>query len=217
MTGRPPALLAVAAVAGATVALAGMAFAGPAAAAPVTAPSPTGGPERRKLSGDPDRAVDLPASITDLAPAISDLVLSVESLDGSFGVQDQGSSTTVTVAADVLFAFDKATLTPAAQARLEELAVQMRARKAAGRVLVGGHTDAKGTTAYNAALSLARARAVVAALQPRLAGLPVTLVPQGFGSTRPIAKERRPDGSDDPKGRARNRRVTVSFTASPTR
>lgn len=51
----------------------------------------------------------------------------------------------------------------------------------------------------------------MAALQPQLGGLPVTLVAKGFGATRPLVKETRPDGSDDPRARARNRRVSVTF------
>jgi outer membrane protein OmpA-like peptidoglycan-associated protein len=32
---------------------------------------------------------------------------------------------------------------------------------------------------------------------------------QGLGESRPLVKETKPDGGDDPEGRARNRRVEV--------
>jgi outer membrane protein OmpA-like peptidoglycan-associated protein len=34
---------------------------------------------------------------------------------------------------------------------------------------------------------------------------------RGFGASKPIAPNRNPDGSDNPKGRQRNRRVTVAI------
>ena len=77
---------------------------------------------------------------------------------------------------------------------------------------MGGHADARGDDRYNQVLSERRARAVAAALQPLVRDLPVSLIPQGFGDTRPVVPNTRPDGSDDPAGRARNRRVTVTFT-----
>jgi len=49
----------------------------------------------------------------------------------------------------------------------------------------------------------ARALAVAEALQPALAGLSVTLQPQGFGDADPVASNATADG------RARNRRVTI--------
>jgi OOP family OmpA-OmpF porin len=33
----------------------------------------------------------------------------------------------------------------------------------------------------------------------------------GLGERRPVAPDRRPDGAEDPQGRARNRRVSISF------
>ena len=32
---------------------------------------------------------------------------------------------------------------------------------------------------------------------------------RGFGETRPVAPNARPDGADDPEGRRRNRRVEI--------
>jgi outer membrane protein OmpA-like peptidoglycan-associated protein len=37
---------------------------------------------------------------------------------------------------------------------------------------------------------------------------------QGFGDTQPVAPNKKPDGSDDPDGRQKNRRVEISLRKS---
>ena len=56
-----------------------------------------------------------------------------------------------------LFEFDKATLTPEAQAAIK---AQIDDIKKAGKIVLIGHTDPVGTSDYNQALSMARAEAV---------------------------------------------------------
>ena len=73
---------------------------------------------------------------------------------------------------------------------------------------IEGHTDAIGSDADNQALSERRAAAVRGALEAALgSGYQYTSV--GFGETRPVAPNTKPDGSDDPDGRALNRRVEI--------
>jgi len=36
-----------------------------------------------------------------------------------------------------------------------------------------------------------------------------TIATRGLGKTKPVAANTKPDGSDDPEGRARNRRVEI--------
>ena len=69
----------------------------------------------------------------------------------------------VALATDVLFAFGSATLSSKAREVLEEAAATIDA-DARGQVLVVGHTDSRGETAYNQRLSVRRARAVQAEL-----------------------------------------------------
>ena len=77
-----------------------------------------------------------------------------------------------------------------------------------GVVQVRGHTDATGTASANQRLSDQRAGNVKDYLQSH--GLRAkTMTAVGFASTRPLALERKPDGSDEPAGRAFNRRVEV--------
>ena len=67
----------------------------------------------------------------------------------------------VELEADVLFAFDKATLRPEAAQLLNEAITKGRANDIrVKRVVVVGHTDAIGTDKYNDALSLRRAETV---------------------------------------------------------
>ena len=74
------------------------------------------------------------------------------------------------------------------------------------RVRVEGHTDSKGSDAYNQRLSQRRAEAVVKYLIGK--GIdPSRLEAVGFGEGRPIAPNQNPDGSDNPTGRAKNRRT----------
>jgi outer membrane protein OmpA-like peptidoglycan-associated protein len=76
------------------------------------------------------------------------------------------------------------------------------------RLIVEGHTDAIGAPAYNQTLSLRRADAVIRELQT--AGIaPKRITRRALGATRPLEPNRKPDGSDNPEGRAKNRRVLL--------
>lgn len=113
--------------------------------------------------------------------------------------------------ADVLFDFDKATIRADAEPALARAAELLKSYPTA-QVGIGGHTDAKGDDAYNEGLSLRRARAVAARLQSA-AGR--TLGAEGFGERRPVAANVKLDGSDDPDGRQKNRRVEIRITPRP--
>jgi outer membrane protein OmpA-like peptidoglycan-associated protein len=116
------------------------------------------------------------------------------------------------VAADALFAFDQAALSAQAEKTLAALGPQLAG--AEGNVTVEGHTDAKGSDEYNRALSERRARAVRDWLAAR-GHLPASAAIAGYGESKPIAANRRPDGSDDPEGREKNRRVEVVVETCP--
>ncbi|MPY80355.1 MAG: OmpA family protein [Actinophytocola sp.] len=115
----------------------------------------------------------------------------------------------VTLDANVLFAFDKATLTAKARSRIAEAAAILR-EKATGTAEVRGYTDSKGSQAYNVQLSQRRAEAVRKALQPRLAGTGIRLTAKGYGEKDPVAPNT-VGGKDNPEGRALNRRVEIVY------
>ena len=113
------------------------------------------------------------------------------------------------IVADALFAFDKATLSPGAAETLKALGPMLKQKAGTHPVTIEGHTDAVGTDSYNQQLSEKRAKAVETWLVSNgdlAAGIAKT---KGFGKLKPVAPNARPDGSDDPEGRQKNRRVEV--------
>jgi outer membrane protein OmpA-like peptidoglycan-associated protein len=114
----------------------------------------------------------------------------------------------IELSADVLFDFDKADIKTDAEPSLRKVATVIRSYPKAG-VTIEGHTDAKGSDAYNAALSERRAASVRQWLESRGGVGGVTFAVRGIGAKRPVAPNTRPDGSDDPEGRRKNRRVEI--------
>ncbi|MBS7456544.1 OmpA family protein [Coralloluteibacterium stylophorae] len=109
----------------------------------------------------------------------------------------------------VNFDFDKATLRPDAVSVLNE-AVQVLQNYPDLRVEVAGHTDSIGTEQYNQGLSERRARAVYDYLQQQGIAASRLVGPVGYGESRPIAPNTNPDGTDNPEGRAENRRTELN-------
>jgi outer membrane protein OmpA-like peptidoglycan-associated protein len=118
------------------------------------------------------------------------------------------STIEVTLAADLLFDFDKSDLRPEAASALHDLADIIRA-KAHGQVGIRGYTDALGKDAYNQRLSERRAGSVKTWLMSHEQLAAARLATSGFGARDPVAPNRKPDGSDNPEGRELNRRVSV--------
>jgi Outer membrane protein and related peptidoglycan-associated (lipo)proteins len=149
--------------------------------------------------------VDLQLPIQDLgvSESVRDLTLPIEELEVE---TRDGDRTSVSISSDVLFAFDKADLTAAARRRIA--AVAERIKDAEGVVVIEGHTDALGSEAYNLRLSRRRADAVKRELARVLPGVRARAV--GYGESRPVAPNTK-DGKDHPEGRAKNRRVTITF------
>ena len=109
----------------------------------------------------------------------------------------------------VNFDFDKATLRPDAIATLGQ-AVEILSNHPQMRVEVAGHTDSIDTEEYNQGLSDRRARAVYDYLTSHGIDASRMSGPTGYGEGRPIAPNTNPDGSDNPEGRARNRRTELN-------
>lgn len=116
---------------------------------------------------------------------------------------------------DVLFDFDKSDLRADAMPVLDRV-VELLAAFPARAVAVGGHTDAKGGDAYNDALSLRRAQSVHRYLAAHDAATARSYDVRGFGRKQPVAPNAHADGSDDPAGRQRNRRVEIALRPTST-
>jgi outer membrane protein OmpA-like peptidoglycan-associated protein len=150
----------------------------------------------------------------DVVPRVVDLVVRTGRIAGgkdTATISESPGTTEVALAADVLFAFDSAQLSAAARAELTDTAKRIRER-AKGPVRVEGHTDSVGSQGYNLRLSQRRAQAVRDALAGLLTDRPTQYSVRGFGASRPVAVNTNPDGTDNPAGRAKNRRVSVVFT-----
>jgi outer membrane autotransporter protein len=109
----------------------------------------------------------------------------------------------------VNFDFDKATLRPDSIATLDE-AISVLSKYPDMKVEVAGHTDSIGTEIYNQGLSERRAKAVYDYLTSHGVTAGRLIGPVGYGETRPIAPNTNPDGSDNPEGRAQNRRTELN-------
>jgi outer membrane protein OmpA-like peptidoglycan-associated protein len=115
----------------------------------------------------------------------------------------------LSVVGDALFDFDKSSLRPDAEETLAAAGPEI-AKLGGKPARIEGHTDAKGSDAYNMKLSEARAMTVRAWLAAR-GMVPATTPIRGYGKTMPIAPNATADGQDDPEGRQKNRRVEVVF------
>lgn len=102
----------------------------------------------------------------------------------------------------VFFDYDKATIQPQSKAAFDNIAQYLKANPTRTFYVVG-HTDSRGTFAYNAKLSDDRAKAVVDKLIKDYQIASARLEPHGVGPLNPVFS----NGSD--AGREKNRRVEL--------
>jgi outer membrane protein OmpA-like peptidoglycan-associated protein len=165
----------------------------------------------RTACAQPAIVLDLQVRVEEVTGAVLGLSVPVEAAVAAgeeVGIRETVSEIRVNLPADILFDFDKANIRPSAASTLHEAADLIRTR-ANGFVQVEGHTDGKGSAAYNQRLSKQRADAVRLWLIQNEGLRSVTFVTVGFAANHPVASNTRPDGSDDPEGRQRNRRVEL--------
>jgi outer membrane protein OmpA-like peptidoglycan-associated protein len=114
----------------------------------------------------------------------------------------------VVLSADELFGTTGDVLAAAAEpllARLNEAIAASHPRE----IVIAGHTDAGSNDDEDQALSERRAHAVAAWLHEHAGKSRARLVEKSYGRTRPVAPNHNADGSDNPDGRAKNRRIEV--------
>ncbi len=109
----------------------------------------------------------------------------------------------VTLAADVLFDFDKAALKADGKSKLDDLAAKVKGINLEVVIAIG-HTDSVGSDAYNQKLSVRRAESVKAYLVSK--GVePNRIYTEGKGEKQPVASNKTKDGSQ------KNRRVEIEI------
>jgi outer membrane protein OmpA-like peptidoglycan-associated protein len=158
------------------------------------------------------QVLNLVFPVENLTFTIESLNFKVENLGGqvqALQVRETATETRIELPADILFDFDKADIRAAAEPALRQAAEVIR-KGARGTVRIEGHSDGKGSPPYNQKLSERRAASVQKWLTER-AGLRAKFAAKGFGATKPVASNVKPDGSDHPEGRQMNRRVEIVF------
>jgi outer membrane protein OmpA-like peptidoglycan-associated protein len=100
------------------------------------------------------------------------------------------------------FDFDKSDIRPGDKAELDK-AVDFVKKYTESEIAIKGHTDSKGSDAYNKRLSERRAEAVKEYLIKEAGVDPARITARGLGESKPVAS------NDTEEGRAKNRRVEI--------
>jgi outer membrane protein OmpA-like peptidoglycan-associated protein len=154
-----------------------------------------------------------PGKVLDIVPKVLDIVGVSRGLEAT--LVDLGAKVTETeikiaLSGDILFDFDKDTLRPDALPTLQKVA-EVIAGYPGAPVLIEGYTDSKGKDSYNLKLSDRRAASVKKWLVEKAGADAGHIKTKGWGEAKPVAPNENPDGSDDPDGRQKNRRVEITI------
>ncbi|MDR2974997.1 MAG: OmpA family protein [Propionibacteriaceae bacterium] len=182
-------------------------------ASSTVAAEPSSDPTASASATAPPTASEAPKATTKM---IQDATFALDPTDASFDL-DVGDSTVplntsssedgkevIRLVSDLLFGFGSAELSAAASAQLPTILAGI---PQANPIQVNGHTDSIGDDASNLTLSQQRAQAVATAITSVRPDLVITV--NGLGEADPVAANSNPDGSDNPLGRAENRRVEI--------
>ena len=109
---------------------------------------------------------------------------------------------------NILFDFNKSNIKAQYKPDLDKVSNYLVKTAPSDKIEVAGHTDSKGTEVYNLALSKRRANA---ASEYFIEGgvLKKRIKVTGYGESKPAAPNENPDGTDNPGGRALNRRTEI--------
>ena len=168
-------------------------------------------PEDAIPPGSRGKVLPIQGKVTDLKGLGLAVAGKVDPLNAA--LKDLGAQTTDTeiqiqLNSDVLFDFDKADLRPEALPSLQKVVTVMQSYPAY-LCTIGGHTDGKGEKQYNQKLSERRADSVKTWLVAH--GVSNSITAHGFGDTKPVVPNKKPNGADDPEGRQKNRRVEITL------
>src|SRR6266404_6864833 len=148
-------------------------------------------------------ASDLKGEVVDLKAATAGLKAA------GAEIKESAAEIKISLQGEILFDFDKSNLRPAAESTLGQVAKMISSYPKA-TVLIEGYTDSKGSDSYNAKLSDRRAVAVKNWFT-KYGIASGSMQTHGWGAAKPVAPNKHPDGSDDPEGRQKNRRVEITI------
>jgi outer membrane protein OmpA-like peptidoglycan-associated protein len=117
----------------------------------------------------------------------------------------------IAVPADAIFDSGKATIRHDAEAALHQVA-GIIGKYPEANVRIDGYTDDKGPATRSRRLSGRRADSIAAWLEKN--GFDGDITAKGHGRANPIAPNTKPDGSDNPEGRRKNRRIEITVKKS---
>jgi outer membrane protein OmpA-like peptidoglycan-associated protein len=123
------------------------------------------------------------------------------------GAEETETDYLIELEGDVLFDFDRWEIREDAEATLGKVGDVIRAYD--HKVTITGFTDSKGSESYNQELSKKRADSVRDWLAANAEIDPALIETDGKGESQPVAPNTNPDGSDNPEGRQKNRRVEI--------
>ncbi len=149
----------------------------------------------------------IPKAIIPKAPDIPEIDIPQITIPG-VKVRENDEWALITLSSDILFDFDKDTIRPDAYKALNEIYALLIQRYKDMPIQLHGHTDSKGTEEYNMDLSKRRVNSVKKWFVRR--GIPETrITTYAYGESMPVAPNTKKDGSDNPEGRQKNRRVEI--------
>ncbi|MDG1476357.1 MAG: OmpA family protein [Vicingaceae bacterium] len=131
----------------------------------------------------------------------ADLELMTENDDSNISIKPEDTF----VSSEVKYEYKSFKLTKSGEQELDKLIVILKSNKNMG-IEISAHTDSKGGYAYNQRLGQQRANAVLNYVASK--GISKNRIKaKSYGQTKPVAPNKLKDGSDNPEGRAKNRRV----------
>ena len=152
------------------------------------------------------RAVHMAGFSNAVVKSIKNESISIEDLGMAY---DNESGEVNIVLNNIHFEFNGYQLDEKSKTELGTL-IQYLNNNANIKIEIGAHTDDVGNDSFNLKLSQKRAKNVINYIN--LQGIEmIRLKAKGYGEKQPIAKNSNEDGSDNPEGRAKNRRVTFKI------
>jgi len=166
---------------------------------------------------DPDSPPVQAAASAALAHAkvldIVGLTSGIQSVLKDLGAKVTAQEVKIELDADVLFDFDKYSLKPESTDSLKKVGQVVQSYPNAP-LLIEGHTDGVGTHPHNMKLSDDRAASVKSWLVQNAGVQGNRVTTKGWGETKPVAPNKNKDGTDNPAGRQKNRRVELTLTTN---